>query len=461
MTTGGVEARVRFEPFMMSPPKNYRAPDPRPSPSTWDLDAGFWVLTVEPVKKGIVDVVVKPTGLVDAALGLVGLGSEVAARPVKASVRFPSVRLDTLHSYAGYLNRQPGVAAGFVVRPLPVDLDEPLPLTQRPGEELRVPFETAGGLLRAEAEDGSLLDVRVDGGDWQQGLAVTAGTHTAEVRVTGTATVVYSLAVTPHALLATTPLPPVPDALLAGLPDYPVLADGEPQFLDLERDETRTFLLRAAEPALYRLESTGLLETAGTVRTRVVPALNTQSANGVGRNFFVEQYLREGDYQLSVSAQGRSQGHLGRGHGEGAARRRRRPHRGRPGAGVAARRDRRRLPLPRRRARSSSACAPSAPTGVLLPPRGRRRLAAPPPWCPGRRPRLRSRRLPARRAPRARRRALPDAARARAAAAPRLRSRPPPAPPRPRGREHLDGAGRGRAPRARQLRVRAAPRPPT
>src|SRR5439155_1392322 len=35
------------------------------------------------------------------------------------------------------------------------------------------------------------------------------------------------------------------------------------------------------------------------------------AANGVGRNFFIEQYLREGDYQITVATQGSSKGHLG------------------------------------------------------------------------------------------------------------------------------------------------------
>src|SRR5207245_178807 len=35
------------------------------------------------------------------------------------------------------------------------------------------------------------------------------------------------------------------------------------------------------------------------------------AANGVGRNFFIEQYLREGDYQITVATQGQSTGHLG------------------------------------------------------------------------------------------------------------------------------------------------------
>src|SRR5207247_2206591 len=53
------------------------------------------------------------------------------------------------------------------------------------------------------------------------------------------------------------------------------------------------------------------LATEGRLRTRTVTAFARAAANGVGRNFFIEQYLREGDYQITVATQGQSKGHLG------------------------------------------------------------------------------------------------------------------------------------------------------
>ena len=64
-------------------------------------------------------------------------------------------------------------------------------------------------------------------------------------------------------------------------------------------------------PALYRLESTGLLSTEGNLRTRTIPSYRRGSEGGVGRNFLVQEYLREGDYQITVKANGQSTGHLG------------------------------------------------------------------------------------------------------------------------------------------------------
>ncbi len=361
VAAGGAAARVRVEPFFLQRPDRYEPPRFQTGTSTWDLDAGFYVLTLEPEEQGIVDLRLGPIGLA---------GTTPAAEPVRAAARFAPVTLDATHRYTVTLNRQPAVRAGVVLRRWPVDLAEALPVTQRPGEELALSFTTSvAGTLRAEAEDGSRLELSVDGGPWQAevvlgpggvvlpdpngsngpdaGTATTgqnssmepgpgatggsgepgasgepppgigtatpgsAGAHRLAVRHDQAQTVSYSLWVEPLEVAAATPLPPLPDATLAGLPQLPVLAAEAPRFLDLDRAESATFLVRAGRPGLYAVRSTGLLATAGTLRTRTVPSLRREEANGVGRNFLLQQYLREGDYQATVQTLGASRGHLG------------------------------------------------------------------------------------------------------------------------------------------------------
>src|SRR5205823_6537603 len=214
----GVEARFRIEPFFTSLPPNYTPPDMRGSGSVWDLDAGYYVLTAEPVKKGIVDLAVQAAGEGDP-FARAGPGGSVR----RTAAQFPEFKVRRDHTYTVYLNRQPEVRAGLVLRPLPA----------------------------------------------------------------------------------------LPDPSRAKPPELPLLTDARPRFLDLERGADTTFLLRADAPALYRLQSTGLLAIEGRLRTRTVTAFARAAANGVGRNFFIEQYLREGDYQITVGTQGQSTGHLG------------------------------------------------------------------------------------------------------------------------------------------------------
>src|SRR5216117_604053 len=303
----GVEARFRIEPFFTSLPPNYTPPDMRGSGSVWDLDAGYYVLTAEPVKKGIVDLAVHAAGEGDP-FSRAGPGGSVR----RSAAQFPEFKVRRDHVYTVYLNRQPEVRAGLVLRPLPLDLREALPVTQRPGETVSVRFRVKEeGTLHAEAEDGSALAIAVDGGPSLPSPAVKPGLHRLEVRSAGPATINYSLALEPLRLQAATALPVLPDPSRAKPPELPLLTDERPQFFDLERGADTTFLLRADAPALYRLQSTGLLATEGRLRTRTVTAFARAAANGVGRNFFIEQYLREGDYQITVATQGQSKGHLG------------------------------------------------------------------------------------------------------------------------------------------------------
>ena len=298
-------ARARIEPFLLYRPKGYAPPDWQGAISNWNLDAGYYVLTLQPQKKGILILTLRPGG--KAAQDL-----PVPAQPVQAAVRFAPLTLDPLHGYTAWFNHQPGVTAGMVIRPWPVDLGQPLPVAQKPGEPFEIPFHVSeAGTLRAEPDDGTRLDVAVDGGGWSPQAEVAAGDHKVAVRHDRLNTVTYSLWVEPTTLQATTPLPPLPDAALNAVPKLPVLGTGAPRFFDLERGQQSTWLVQAEKPGLYAVRSTGLLATAGTLRTRTVPALRRDAQNGVGRNFLVQQYLREGDYQVTVAALGKSAGHAG------------------------------------------------------------------------------------------------------------------------------------------------------
>lgn len=308
----GAEATFRIEPFFITRPASYKTPRAKPSGSTWDLDAGFYTLTVEPEIKGILDIVVRPRGVLAFALDLIGKGPAAEPTPLRAAALFPRVALDRDSWYELSINEQPGVRSGVVLRPLPLDLTEPLPVAQRPGDEVKAPFKAAErGTLRARDEGGNLIGISVDGAAPVREATVEPGDHTVSVANAGKETILYSLALEPIRLQASAPLPPIPPAALEALPKFPTLTAAAPIFLDMENSESATFLVRADTPALYRLESTGLLATGGNVRTRTVLSLDRESGNGVGRNFLIQQYLREGDYQLTLTPQGASAGHLG------------------------------------------------------------------------------------------------------------------------------------------------------
>jgi hypothetical protein len=309
----GPESRARIEPFFTWRPARYQPPAFRGSGSTWDLDAGFYVLTAEPVKRGIVTFTVRRTGASTGTAVGAGVGATPASAPttaVRAGALFPSVTLDRDHGYTVYLNEQPEVRSGVQLRKLPLDPTEPLFVAQRPGETVTVPVTIREpGLLKAQAEDGALLDVVVDGDAPLKAAALSPGAHSVMVRHEGRDTVQYSLVFEPARLARAAALPALPpeDAPVA----FETLVEGAPRFLDLAAGASATYNVRADAAGLYVLESTGLLQTEGNLRSRVVTSFARESGNGAGRNFELRQYLREGDYQLTVSSQPPSAGHLG------------------------------------------------------------------------------------------------------------------------------------------------------
>lgn len=298
-------ARVRIEPFLTHRPRNYEAPPFEPSAHLWELDPGYYVLTLEPELKGILELSIARR---DASIS----PREAAPDSVAGATRYEQISLEDDTAYTLYINRQPGVKVGVVLRPLPIDLSEPLPVSQRTGETVTIPVRLAApGEVRATAATGEALDLRADGGAWQERLELAAGSHRVAVRNPGPDTIDYALHWLPRRLAQSTSLPPLPRQLSRAAPDFPELSATAPRYLDLDRHQRATFKVRVDRPALYRLESSGLLETEGNLRTRTDPELMRRRANGVGRNFLIQQYLGEGEYQLTVQTRGRSRGHLG------------------------------------------------------------------------------------------------------------------------------------------------------
>ncbi|MBN1961573.1 MAG: hypothetical protein JW841_11555 [Deltaproteobacteria bacterium] len=76
-------------------------------------------------------------------------------------------------------------------------------------------------------------------------------------------------------------------------------------------NEYHSFIVKVTKPGIYRLETSGLLATNGILRTRVITSLIRQQGGGEGRNFLIQQYLRAGDYFITVNPIGNSAGHLG------------------------------------------------------------------------------------------------------------------------------------------------------
>ncbi|TPW14357.1 MAG: hypothetical protein FD130_1388, partial [Halothiobacillaceae bacterium] len=131
----GVKAEMLIEPFLTSRPDNYRAPPYQPSGHPWRLDPGYYILKVRPELKGIVTLSIAASGEADQKNSerfnqllnnlINPTAKTTTANGVMAANRYPRIPLQRSNAYTLYLNQQPGVRSGMVLRPLPIDLSQP------------------------------------------------------------------------------------------------------------------------------------------------------------------------------------------------------------------------------------------------------------------------------------------------------------------------------------------------
>ena len=306
------KAQVTVEPFMVRYPRDYERPESQLGSSRWDLDAGYHIVSIDPHRIGVASLTIQAHGLLDSVLDIVGMERDRELRASRAGARFPELELDPSWDYTLYSNRVPGVRMGLIQRTLPLDMGQPLPVALGPGEvlDIRVTLPS-DGTLRLVDDTGELLDIAADGKTWMSQPELRRGAHKLKLRNPGASAVVATLWHLPEAQRSGAPQQPITMDALAAIPDFPLITADAPATFDLDRGDKATFRLRVDEPALYVIESTGLLATQGWVRTRTVLSLAAASENGVGRNFLVQEYLGTGEYQVTVQARGRSRGHAG------------------------------------------------------------------------------------------------------------------------------------------------------
>jgi hypothetical protein len=306
-TAEGVRAKLRLEPLLTQRPADYQAPEFTNGTLAQRLDPGYYKLTLRPVHgangKGIVTLSAVPTGIEGV------LAPEMNAAQTGFSAR---VHLKAFDDYRIALNEQPGVTHTLLVRRLPIDLAQPLPLSLAAHARFRIRVRIPEtGRLSAVAEDGSLLPLTVNGLAVGKQAELRPGRYRIALQNPADRALQCSLALAPRRLSATTPLTPIPTTILNSRPRFPLLDASQARFFNVDRSQTTTVDVRVDKPAFYRLESTGLLRTEGNLRTRIVTSLERRSANGIGRNFLIAQYLGQGEYQLSTRPLGKSRGPFG------------------------------------------------------------------------------------------------------------------------------------------------------
>jgi hypothetical protein len=306
-TVEGVSASVRVVPYLDEWPEGMEPPGA--SPGTVSLDLGPGLYSVE-IGGG--------EGIATLTAGYDSLAARAAralGRGPRPQVRRPAVQLTDQAlgpTDAVRLFGPPGVASGLFLREVPLDPTDALPVWLVPSEVVDTRIRvTERGTLTLRTPEGDPFPVAVDGGALSTDAVVEPGDHRVRL-VNPRAEVAFAtLWLDVPSRRPDTPLPPLDPARLASLDAFPRLRADRPVGVELVDEVPQTVRLVVDEPALYLVESTGLLATAGALRTRTVTSLAEAAGNGEGRNFQLARFLRPGDYQLTARAESPSQGHAG------------------------------------------------------------------------------------------------------------------------------------------------------
>jgi hypothetical protein len=310
----GAVGMYQLKPFMISTPGIYQPPPFQDAGSDFELTSGYYVLTIKPKSKGILHFALhkKANWISRTAKSLFSQTPASLKKDPQQALRnllWPQVELEkpgkVPRYYRLWLNQRADVESGIIVRHLPLNLQDPLPVPLGPGQSviLKVNHEEKTHLKIT----GGNYRVKVDNAAWDGAAPLSPGFHHLVLLNRDGKARLFNLeteVIKPYS-------PPPPPVIKKPEEIFPVLTGEKPLFRDFDYEEKQEFLLRVKEPALYRLETTGRLATRITVRTRTVTSLFKVQQNGIGRNALVLQYFKPGAYLVSVEVLGRSKGRAG------------------------------------------------------------------------------------------------------------------------------------------------------
>ena len=302
----GARGRYRIEPFMVRYPRNYRSPPFQSPGEALELTRGFYKLTIRPdASKGILSFILRQK---DETVDNLQTGSSLR----KQSLLLPKVTLPQRRGqHTLQLNYRRDVTTGIIIRALPMDLSDPLPVILNPGQSVPISIsvqQRSTLVIERDKETAFLLNA----GERRltADSILSPGSHKLNLKNSGTETTLFTL--------KTIPVEPSSELTLRDLKDrleqpesFPQLTEEKPLYANFERRQKQHFTLIVKEPSLYRLETSGRLATQLTVRTALTTQLFAKKENGIGRNALVQQYLRPGVYHITVQTQGRSRGRAG------------------------------------------------------------------------------------------------------------------------------------------------------
>lgn len=275
--------------------------------TTVALEKGYYILELDPLKKGVAELEIRSSSLVGKAREMAGLQSRNS--DPEPNIQFSSVKLEEGRRYRFFLNSLSPELAGLIFRKLPLDISEPLPVYLRPNKSVSVKINVGEESdLHFTNDRGRHFSFEINGKKRNSPARVKKGSH--ELTFSSDSLICLFAKTVPLSRQPSAKPKPFPTGKWSPLQIFPELQAGEPTYIDMDRNDFEVYEFNIEEPGIYRFETTGRLKTALTLRDRFIVRTHHQEANGIGRNALIQTYLLPGRYQTMVQTRDQSAGRL-------------------------------------------------------------------------------------------------------------------------------------------------------
>lgn len=301
-TTGGVPVEIRVRRYFVNATVRDHEMQNKGKAK---LEKGIYVVTLSPKRVGIVNMKISASTLLPSK----------QAPTKRIHFQLPSVDLksgrDNSVYYSIILNhRGDSTFYSRIVRPLPLDLRQSLPIILVPGEEVSSTFTVKEKrFLKMVLFTNNSMRLEVDGKAYQETMALSEGNHSFKLKNnSGSIAFLNLLLADKESESATITLQKDSGSYVSRLP---LLRAGELIPFDLGRNDQKIFNLEVPADGFYSLKTTGRLRTRITLRSPLRPVILSAAENVDGANAEILSYLKKGLYQVAVTTLGQTRGHLG------------------------------------------------------------------------------------------------------------------------------------------------------
>ena len=196
----GAVGMYQLKPFMISKPGIYQPPPFQDAGSDFELTSGYYILTINPKSKGILHFALhkKANWLSRTAKSLFSKTPASLKRQPQQALRnlvWPQVELEkpgkVPRYYKLWLNQRADVESGIIVRQLPLNLQDPLPVPLEPGQSV---------ILKMNHDEkthlkitGGNYQVKVDNAVWDGSAPLAPGFHHLELQSRDTKARLFNL----------------------------------------------------------------------------------------------------------------------------------------------------------------------------------------------------------------------------------------------------------------------------